>query len=200
MVWSIGPNIFLRTELASPPKLFLWISRTLSRQPRIADFKSSPSTSWQGEHHGCIRKNVPWIGTNGICYFGCRDLDIGCRETEGAAQLAAFSFRSAHASRHYFSGSLNRFIVNSMFRDLRETLGQPDDLHGCSICSKPEVWPRSSRAPPAQGNQNQQGNRNPPKGSCPLLLVHQCFNYCRDAEETKRNVDADVYCETRFHC
>jgi len=22
----------------------------------------------QGEHHGCIRKNVPWIGTNGICY------------------------------------------------------------------------------------------------------------------------------------
>jgi hypothetical protein len=32
--------------------------------------------------------------------------------------LAAFSFRSAHASRHYFSGSLNRFIVNSMFRDL----------------------------------------------------------------------------------
>ena len=72
---------------ASPPKLFLWISRPLSRQPRIADFKSPPSTSWQGEHHGCIRKNVPWIGTNGICYFGCRDLDIGWRELEGAASV-----------------------------------------------------------------------------------------------------------------
>src|SRR6266478_324684 len=34
-------------------------------------------------HHGCIRKNVPWIGTNGICYFGCRDLDIVCCELEG---------------------------------------------------------------------------------------------------------------------
>jgi hypothetical protein len=30
-------------------------------------------------------KDVPWIGTNGICYFGCRDLDIVCCELEGGA-------------------------------------------------------------------------------------------------------------------
>jgi hypothetical protein len=32
-----------------------------------------------GERHGDIRENVPWIGTDRICCFDCRNLGVGCR-------------------------------------------------------------------------------------------------------------------------
>src|SRR5258707_9496863 len=67
-----------------------------SPESQISNF---PQNLLAGGHHGCIRKNVPWIGTNGICYFGCRDLDVVCCELEGGRLSWRPSFVAPYPDR-----------------------------------------------------------------------------------------------------
>jgi hypothetical protein len=64
-----------------------------SKQSQIPNFPIDVGVG--GERHGDIRENVPWIGTDRICCFDCRNLGVGCRGLRDARpQCKARKLRS----------------------------------------------------------------------------------------------------------